>query len=879
MLAAAIVRVVSACVAWPRLCVLLGLLLGAGAGAWGAAHWRVSADELRIMPDDLPWRRNEAAYRRDFPPHGILLRLDAPTAEAAAGAAGALRDALARRTDRFRAVRWPQGDPYLAREALLFRSPAELERTAGRLAAAAPLLEPLAADPSLRGAAGALVFGERAVAAGRVEADALAGPMEALAATLRDVAEGRPGFFSWRTLMDGTDGAASGGADRNRAFLLVDPVLDTNALQPGAAATDAIDRAVRGLDLSGRFGAAVAVTGTVPIDDQQFSTLQQGTGWSTLGTALAVLLILFLALRSPRIIVAVALSLGVGFAVTAAFGLILFGSFNLISVAFAVLFVGLGADFGIQFSVRYRSERFRDDRLAFALRAAAGKAGVPLLLATVSTAAGFLSFVPTAYRGMAELGAVAGIGMAVAFASTITLLPALLVVLKPPGEPDRLGFSALAPIDRALQRHRILVVGGTIAAVVLGSPLLARLRFDMDVTHMQPPQAPAVRAFRALAADPEAAVQAIDVPAPSLDDARRIAVRLRALPEVKGVRTVDALVPEGQDGKLPLVERAARALLPAITPARTAPPPDDAAVRAAVEQAAAGLAPIERGTGNAARAAAAARALHPLLDALARGTAAERERAAAAIVPPLRDDLAFLRAALRPAPVGVADLPPALRREWLAPDGVARVEAIPSGNANDARVLRRFARAVLAVAPDASGVPVSSLGSQRTVVRAFVEAGALAVLSIALILWVTLRRLGDVALTLLPLIVAGLLTLEVTAALDLELNFANIIALPLLLGVGVAFKIYYVSAWRAGGTNLMETALTRAILFSALTTATAFGSLWLSPQPGLSSMGELMALSLFCTLLAAVLFQPALMGPPRQAREEAGSDPKGAGTS
>jgi uncharacterized protein len=119
-------------------------------------------------------------------------------------------------------------------------------------------------------------------------------------------------------------------------------------------------------------------------------------------------------------------------------------------------------------------------------------------------------------------------------------------------------------------------------------------------------------------------------------------------------------------------------------------------------------------------------------------------------------------------------------------------------------------------------------------------------------------------LTLVPLLVAGVVTLELCVLLNLPLNFANIIALPLLLGVGVAFKIYYIVAWRAGKRSLLQSSLTRAVVFSAMTTATAFGSLWLSSDPGLSSMGEMMALALACTMAAAVLFQPALMGPPRE---------------
>jgi uncharacterized protein len=164
-------------------------------------------------------------------------------------------------------------------------------------------------------------------------------------------------------------------------------------------------------------------------------------------------------------------------------------------------------------------------------------------------------------------------------------------------------------------------------------------------------------------------------------------------------------------------------------------------------------------------------------------------------------------------------------------------------------------------------VPVSILESGKTIVGAFVHAGIFALVSIAILLWIVLRRLGDVLLTLVPLLLAGLVTLEVCVLIGLPLNFANIIALPLLLGVGVAFKIYYIMAWRAGQTDLLQSSLTRAVIWSALTTATAFGSLWLSSHPGTSSMGKLLALSLASTMLAAVLFQPALMGKPRNASE------------
>src|SRR5439155_21995232 len=214
--------------------------------------------------------------------------------------------------------------------------------------------------------------------------------------------------------------------------------------------------------------------------------------------------------------------------------------------------------------------------------------------------------------------------------------------------------------------------------------------------------------------------------------------------------------------------------------------------------------------------------------------------------------------------VTVQSVPSELARDWVAPDGRARIEVLPKGEPNDTATSRRFAAAVLAIAPDVTGTPVWLIEAEHTVVRAFIEAGALAVVVIAVMLWIALRRLGDVLLTLVPLIVAGVVTLELCVILGLPLNFANIIALPLLLGVGVAFKIYYIMAWRAGKTALLQSVLTRAVIYSAMATATAFGSLWMSSHPGTSSMGKLMALALLCTMAAAVLFQPALMGPPRE---------------
>ena len=465
--------------------------------------------------------------------------------------------------------------------------------------------------------------------------------------------------------------------------------------------------------------------------------------------------------------------------------------------------------------------------------------------------------------------------MLIALLTTITVLPAALTLSKPPPEPRQMGFARLAPIDQFTMAHRIPILVVTLGIVALASPLLRHLEFDFNPTHLQNPKVEAIATFLDLRSDPNTGANAINVVAPSLPDARSMAARLAALPPVSRTLTIDSFIPDAQDRKLADIANAAAVLNPVIAPAQLRPEPTDAETVQALKSAAAALSRAASEEANAGGSPAAK--LSALLGQLADADQTVRARASKAFAAPLRFDLDQLRLMLNPQRITLQTLPAALTRDWVSPDQKARVEVLPKGDSNDDRTLRNFAAAVLAVAPTGTGTPVLFQEAAGIIVRAFTEATGLALASIAILLWIVLRRFGDVLLTLVPLIVAGLVTLEICGLIGLQLNFANIIALPLLLGVGVAFKIYYIVAWRGGKTNLLESTLTRAVIFSAMTTATAFGSLWLSSEPGISSMGKLMALSLACTLAAAVLFQPILMGPPR-ATLSPGSDLSKRGT-
>ena len=838
--------------------VIVGTLLALGAAAFDAARFSINADIEGLISQDLPWHQRELQLLHAFPEKGILVVVKAATAESAEQATNALAQRLSKNPDLFPTVEQLDSGDFFERNGLLFESPADVRKSAEGLTKAQPFIAALAGDPSLRGVMTALSFAIRGVQAGQIKLEQLAWPLSLADRTLGDVLSGRPATFSWQELLQGHPLPAK----QLRHFIGVQPTLDFAALQPGQKAEAGILRAAADLDLQDKFGATVDLTGRVPMEDEQFSVIRYSAVRDTLTATLGVLIILWLALRSWKIIAAVFFSLMVGLAATAAIGLAMVGAFNLISIAFFVLFVGLGVDFGIQFSVRYRAERHEHPDLYEALRWAARKAANPLSLAAAATAVGVFAFLPTSYRGLSELGLIAGCGMLIAFACSITLVPAMLGLLKPPGEPAPVGFRSLAPLDDFLQRHRIAVIAGTFLVVLAGTPLLFQLTFDFNPVNLQRPDSPSVVTYRELQSDPETSGNDAEVLAPSLQKADETAKRLAELPEVSQALTLNSLIPTDQDQKIAALKAASQRLGPALNPPRTRPAPGDQENIAAIQAAAEAL---SSAAGNATgEAAEPARHVSGLLRRLASADAGIRAKFGAAIVPPLIYDLDLLRKSLAPNLVTMNTLPPSLVRDWVAPDGTARLKALPKGDPNDTNVLRQFATAVLRAEPSATGGAISLYESGKTVTTAFVEAGILALAAITILLLIALRRVTDVLLTLVPLLLAGVVTLEICVLDGLRLNFANIIALPLLLGVGVAFKIYYIMAWRAGKTGLLQSSLTRAVIFSAMTTAVAFGSMWASSYPGMSSMGKLMALALLCTMAAAVLFQPVLMGRPRQ---------------
>jgi hopanoid biosynthesis associated RND transporter like protein HpnN len=846
-----IVAVVSAARrhAWVVIVVALAL---AGLGLWYAAgHLRIDTDTNDLFARTLPWRQAQMAENANFPQFDklIVAVVRGATPEEAAETAAALNARLNGDKTDFLDSHYPAGAPFYAQQGLLLLPSGALAKLLNSIVAAQPFLGQLAADPSARG----LFTGLGLIAQG-VSAGANLKPydqaLQAVAANLQAAAAGHPVPLSWQGLIDSDVG---GGAE----FVLAHPKLNQGSLEPGGVATRALVAMAAQLPDVRAGRASVDYTGQIPLSDEQFASLTQGLVTGGVISLCLIALWLFLALRSWRLIVPILLTLVLGLVLTISFAAIFIGVLNLISVAFAILFIGLAVDFAIQFCVRLRDVRQAFPALEAAIPATGAQAGGQIALAAVATACGFLAFSPTAFVGVAELGEIAGFGMGIAFVCTVTFLPAVLMVLRPAADRVEIGLPGGRWADGFLRARKraVLAVFGVLALAGVAAALT--LPFDANPLDTKDPNTEAMRTLNKLLSDPATNPFYADALVPNLAAAQALGAQLSKLPGVAGVISGATFVPADQAPKLAMLGQAQNILAPTLLAAST---PPTATVSAGDIRAAMGKAhdQIEAVAGQLPKSSP----LLAIADAMAK-LQGENDAAIAGmnagVTRFLPAELTRLASSLAPQPITAASLPPDVRRDWFLGNGQVRVEALPTAAAQTTAGLRKFADAVLAVAPNAGGPAISTIATAGTILESFQEAAGLAFVAISIILFVVFRNVRDAALVLATLALSALLTALFARVDGLSINYANIIALPLLLGVGVSFNVYFVMNARAGMRNFLHSATAHAVLFSALTTGTAFGTLAASADRGTASMGMLLLLSLLAVLISTFAFLPAAL--------------------
>ncbi len=819
-------------------------------------------DNKQLLDPDLPFQRAAREMAVHFPSldDALLVVVDADTPELCRSATGALAERLAAAPDLFRDVYAPAALPFFARNALLYRTTEELWQFSDRVAEMQPVLAELSREPTVASLARVVRLGlehQQSLGEGAAQWPDV---LDRIGDATVEMVHEFPVAVSWEELL-----VAGYGLDVvPRQVIVAGPNLQFDRLLAADAAIAHIRAAANALDLTPERGVKVRITGNPALNYDEMYDLAWDVGIGGVASFVLIMGVLFLALRSRSLVAAAVCTLLVGLVWTSAFATSAVGSLNILSITFGLLFIGLGVDFPLHLGMHFAEACRREGDPDRAIQIAAREVAPSLLLCAVTTAIGFLAFVPTDYRGVSELGLITAGGMIVIFVLTLTLFPAMarLTAADPRTQPWT--AAALAPA-RLSMRAPVATLLAAVAAGAISLAALPQLRFDTDVIGLRNPATESVAAFRDLLADAQRSPWSVDVLATDLDAAVAVAERLEALEVVGHTITAADYVPVDQEEKRDILADAAFLLEPP-PPAVVAEPVTPAAQVLALRALHAALAPEALGAGHSATLQASAARLRAELDFFLQRVAddaapeAALQRLEKVLLGNFDEQLQRLDAALEPEVVDLDSLPPQIRDRYLAPDGSARVQVFARDELDDSESMEAFVDAVREVAPNATGVAANLVSFGRATARSMVEALALAAVAIALLLAVLQRRIDDPALILFPAAIGLLATTGAAVGLGMSFNFVNVVVLPLLLGVGVDSGIHLLRRARAGmADHSLPQTTAAAVFYSALTTMVGFGSLALSGHQGVSSMGVLLVIGMLCMLVGNLVVLPALI--------------------
>jgi hopanoid biosynthesis associated RND transporter like protein HpnN len=853
------IRISRALHSWVRLIlrhraltIVVGIVMAVLSAGFAVQNLGLNTDTANMISAELGWRQDYAAFREKFAirDRNIVVVVDAAIAEDAERAALMLADRLREFPELYRGVFVPGAGEFFERHGLLYLDTDELEAITDRLSLAQPIIGRLQQNFS-----GAEFIGVVSEIVERESTDTEALYVE-IASVLDAAASGQDRALSWQSLIAGDSGGSA------RRYVLLQPVQDFSLPRPAAAAMAGVREQIAALSSTASGDLRMRVTGTVAMEHEEMTSVTRGAAAAGLAALLLVAVVLYAALRSIALLLISIVTLLVGLSATAAFAAATIGSLNLISVAFAVLYIGLGVDFILHIGLRLNELRRDGVRLDKAIVATVSGVGTSLVICSVTTAAGFYAFIPTSFSGVSELGLISGTGMFLSLIVSVSLLPALMsIVLKDEAlvRQPWLGTKRLSFLFA--QPGPILI--SAIAIAVLSALLLPRVGFDRNPVNLRDPDTESVQTLRELASDRDAVPLNMVALAPDEGTAYEWSMALAELDEVESVATPTSLIPADQDAKLFLMEDIGLLLGPGFA--------EFASVGLELDELLNVLQALDARIGAimapTSGVASLGSSLRNLLAVLETQSGSEQRATLTGLdsdlLRTLPAQMRRVEMALSVAePVAIEDLPPEWVDRWIAADGTRLIEIRPAVDVTDNAQSERFVSSVRSVIETATGLPVVYEEAGRTVVRSFELALTYALILIGMILLIFLSRLRDALLVIVPVVLAAGATAAMTVVLGLEFNFANVIALPLLLGVGVDNGIHIVHRMRSEPPldgNLSGTSTSRAVLASGLTTIASFGNLAFASHLGMSSMGQVLTIGMIAILAATLILLPALL--------------------
>jgi uncharacterized protein len=847
---------------FPWTLLVVSFLLCGGVSYHVYNHLGINTNTAEMLDPNLPFQQNQRRIDKAFPQDAatLILIVEARSPEETTLAANKLQDKLSVQTDRFDSVYIPTDNAFFRQQALLYLEPTDLDALAKKLTDAQPFIGHLAQNYHLDG-----LFEIISLALNKRDENL---PMDlnpllvAIDDNINHQLTDKPQHLSWQNLL----AEDQLNTDANRTLVIAKPKLNFSEMLPADVAQTSAREAVRAI-MTENPSVKIRITGETALEHEELESVTKGAQLAGIVSLVLVFVVQWIGLRSLKLLSITYIVLLMGLIMTAGFAAITVGHLNVISIAFATLYIGLGVDYAVHICLYYRERRVRGYTNHQAIHHSMKGVGSSLFLCALTTALGFLSFIPTAYAGVSELGIISGGGIFIGLIISVTVLPALFCVL-PVNSPKPI-HSAFAPKFLVTFPFRYSTAIRIISILLgIGACLvLTKLSFDSNPVNLRDPNSESVSSFKELLKSKNDSPFALITLANNPDEAKTIAAKMGQLPTVHETITLADFVAKDQDEKLTTIEDLNLILGNQLENFGKTLPENSNQKAALVKFNEELKKAIAENSPNAPQATL--QQLQQRIEAFIKqadssaNPSASYSQIESNILGLLPYTLDRLKTSLTATDFGIDDIPDYIRSHWLSANGLYKILITPKQDLNDPENQRLFVADAQKVDNKVSGLPVANMASGDAVVKAFVQAFGSAFAAIVLVLLVIYRSFKQTALVILPLMLAALLTGATNVLLNNPFNFANIIALPLLLGLGIDSSILIMHRLHFNlqeNENLLQSSTTRGIIFSSITTLCSFSSLSFTSHQGMSSMGLLLSIGLFFTVVCSLIVLPAFSG-------------------
>ena len=856
----------------PSLLLMAAVLMAYLAIQYTGNHLMVNTDTAELIAPDAPFQQNRRHFEQAFGQelHTLLLVVESSSPELTKAAAQRMSRELSADSEHFTKVYRPDENAFFHRNGLLYLDSDKLQDFSITLAQAQPFIGRISRDPSLNGFFSIFEDALNAETKSEEVPIDIMSLIDKVTYSLHKTLNGETDLLSWQKLIAENKISEQ---QSDKAFIFVAPKFDYNQILPVEPAIKSIRHAVEKIQDPNLPAVKVWITGEVGLEHDEMAGMSEGTFTASIFSIVLVLVILLLAYRSWLLMIATLVTLALGMVFCGLFASVAVKQLNLISVAFAVSNIGLGVEYAIHFCLRYRDnlDLHGNDKTR-AIRSSLQETAPSLLLCAVTTSIGLFAFIPTDYQGISELGLLAGTSLFICLFVTLTVLPALLKVLPAPPrhklqQGEQPGASKFSLLLASFTLHyakpiTAITAAGAIAAIYFAT----QVQTDFNPLNLRDPNTESVIAFKELMKTKDTSPMTLTVLAKSEGEARTMQKQLQSLSTVDKTVSLFDFVPEQQQDKLAIIDEMAMTLgqqgqsFPQLK-AGDDPVPSIKRMIAAID------ANLPKKT-NPADIKSLQNFKQELQDVMVeldarlqpdRGLFIEKiQTSLLGTLPTVMNELlnGFNAQEITPA-----SIPAEIKERWLSKDGLYRIQIFPKHDLNDLTNLQTFITDVQAIAPNATDLPVMYWESMKAVIGAFQEAIIIALVSIAVLLLVIRRSIVDTLLVMTPLVLAGLFTMATTVFTGTPINFANIIALPLLMGLGVDNGIHMVEKLHhslSEEQNIYQSSTARGMFYGALTTISSFVGLAFSPHQGIASMGLVITIGIFWIMTCTFVVLPAL---------------------